>query len=282
MFSLPVTTYNALTIDVEDWFHVCGLPEDPATIPRENRVRKNVDRILALLREFNVTATFFILGALAEADPELAPMIAAEGHEIASHGYSHRMVPQLSPGEFRDEIRKTGALLELQTGKRPAGFRAPQWSLSRATTPWAFTILREEGYRYDSSCNPLPFVGDAQGPRAPFRIETPAGRLVEVPPMVTSTPFGRLPTGGGWGFRFFPMAMISGTIDRLNRNGISGVLYLHPRDMDDDGPRLHLPPLKSFATYGPRSSAEKRIRVLLERSAFSTLERMVDFWDSAY
>lgn len=238
-----------------------------------------MDKILALLGEFNVQATFFVLGSLAEADPSLVPLIADGGHEIASHGYSHRMVTKLSPGEFRDEIRKTGTILEQQSGRRPAGFRAPQWSLSRSTTPWAFTILKDEGYCYDSSCIPLPFVGDAKGPRAPFRIQTPAGSLVEIPPLVTSTFLGNLPTGGGWGFRFFPLAMIGGSLEKLNREGSPAVIYIHPRDMDVVGPRLDLPLLKAFATYGPRSDAVKQLRYLLRRFRFGTLRQLVDTWE---
>lgn len=280
-FRVPVTDQNALTIDVEDWYHICGLAAEPDVLPAERRVRQNVESVLALLEEFGIKATFFILGSVADDDPALAPMIAGKGHEIASHGWSHRLVSTLSPDEFRNEIQRTGRLLEGQTGCRPIGFRAPQWSVSRAATPWVFKILREEGYRYDSSCNPLSLVGDPQGPRAPFKVDTPAGSLIEIPPMVTPTPFGNLPTGGGWGFRLFPQVLIAGTIRRLNRDGLPAVLYLHPREMESDGPRLKLSSFRSFAAYGPRSDAVKRLRNFLDRFRFTTLTQLVDSWDIA-
>jgi polysaccharide deacetylase family protein (PEP-CTERM system associated) len=271
---------NAITIDVEEWFHVCGVGPEPVIPPSGRRVRQNIGRILALLAAFDVKATFFVLGSVAEEEPELVPMIAAAGHEIASHGYSHRLVYQLGPEQFRDEIRRTGEILGRQAGFMPIGFRAPQWSLSPAT-PWAFEILKEEGYRYDSSLNPLPFVGDRRGPRGPFKLETGGGSLFEIPPMVTRLPFISIPSGGGWGFRFFPLPLISGTMRRLNESGKPAVLYLHPREMEASGPRLKLPPLKSFAAYGPRNDAAGRLEHLLGRFSFSTLRRLVESWESA-
>lgn len=276
-----MTVPNALTIDVEEWFHVCAPPGGPVPRQGEERVGAAVERILDLLAGGGVKATFFVLGCVAEQHPALVPAIAAAGHEIASHGWSHRLVTGLSPAEFRDEIRRTGDLLERQTGRRPTGFRAPQWSLCRQRTPWAFSILREEGYRYDASLSPLPFVGNRRGPREPHAILTPAGRVVEIPPLVTPTPFGNLPTGGGWGFRFFPERVIAATIRRLNRRGTPAVLFLHPREVDPEGPRLPLPPLRSFVAYGPRCSAEGRLRSLLGRFEFTTLAQLVDVWDTA-
>ncbi|KAF0219604.1 MAG: polysaccharide [Geobacteraceae bacterium] len=271
---------NAITIDVEEWFHVCKVDVEPVIPVSGRRVRQNIERILTLLAAFEVKATFFVLGSVAEEEPALVPMIAAAGHEIASHGYSHRLVGQLGPGRFRDEIRRTGSILERQAGYRPVGFRAPQWSLSRAM-PWAFDILKEEGYLYDSSLNPLLFVGDPHGPRAPFKVETGGGSIFEIPPMVTSLPFINIPSGGGWGFRLFPPAVVSWTMRRLNKAGNPAVLYLHPREMDACGPRLKLSPLESFAVYGPRSDAAGRLNHLLQRFSFVTLRQLVESWESA-
>ena len=158
---------NVLTIDVEEWYHVCGvrLP-DMRTV--EHRVRRCTESLLGLLEACGVTATFFILGSVADRDPELVTLIASSGHEIASHGWSHRLVPELGKEGFRDEVQRTGELLARLSGRWPVGFRAPQWSLG-ALTPWAFDILREAGYRYDSSLNPLPFVGEWRGSLIPYR-----------------------------------------------------------------------------------------------------------------
>lgn len=271
---------NALTVDVEDWFHVCGLPEDPVVRASDWRVRSNVSKLLALLADYHVRATFFVLGSVAEALPEMVREIAAAGHEIASHGYSHRLVRELSPASFRDELRRTGEILERESGRRPVGFRAPQWSIG-ADTPWALEILVQEGYRYDSSLNPLRFVGDPAGRRTPHRVKLAGGTLWEVPPTVTPSFLGNLPTGGGWGFRLFPRFLVERTVRALNREGEPAVIYLHPREVDPDGPRLPLSPLRRFAAYGTRSDASERLTALLGSFSFGTLGSLVEEWESA-
>jgi len=265
---------NALTIDVEDWYHVCGVEQRESISRGSWRVCIATERILKLLDEYGVTATFFVLGSVAAAEPALVKLIAAGGHEIASHGWSHRLIHQLTAEQFRTELAQTEDVIQAQSGCRPVGFRAPQWSIS-GRTPWAHDILAERGYLYDSSLNPLPFIGDRYGLRVPSRIVTPAGGICEFPPLVTPTWFGNLPTGGGWGFRFFPMALIEHTVGQLNAAGNPAVLYLHPRDADPDGPQLRLPPLKRFATYGTRTDAVPRVRRLLERYRFTSLKELV-------
>lgn len=273
------TADNALTVDVEDWFHVCGLDREPQVPADEWRVRHNTEKLLAFLAGHGVHATFFVLGCVAEAIPGLVPEIAAAGHEIASHGYSHRLVNRLDPAQFRDEIRRTGDILERQAGQRPAGFRAPQWSMP-ARTQWPFEILREEGYLYDSSCTPLPFVGDSAASRTPHRIAVSSGTIWEIPPLVTPSPVCNLPTGGGWGLRFFPQPLIHKTIRELNAKGFPAVVFLHPRELDPSGPRLKLAPLKAFATYGPRTDVTERLSALIRRFTFRTLHDLVRQWES--
>lgn len=271
----------ALTVDVEEWFHVCGLSSDPAVLSSDFRVLSNIEKLLAILAHHQARATFFILGSVAQKVPTLVPLIASAGHELASHGFSHKLVTTLVPEEFREELRRTADIVAAQSGRRPVGFRAPQWSLSREKTPWAFDILREEEYIYDSSCNPVRFVGNPAGPRLPFRMELQAGRLWEIPPMVAPSPFGNIPVGGGWGFRFFPRSLITSTICSLNSEGLPAVLFLHPRELDPAGPRIKLPPVRSFAVYGPRIDAAERLESLLKRYRFGTLFQMVQAWESA-
>lgn len=271
---------NSITVDVEEWFHVCDDTLHPATFPME-RVEGNVERLLTLLATGGAKGTFFLLGCVAEALPGLAPAIVAAGHEIASHGWSHRLVPQLSPDEFRQELRRTNAVIAAQTGVTPRGFRAPRWSLSRQATPWAFDILAEEGFVYDASCTPLAGIGDPAGLRVPHRIDTAAGPLWEVPPLVTPTLFANLPTGGGWGFRFFPLALVERSIRGLNRAGQPAVLFVHPREVDPAGPRVPLSRFRSFVTYGSRRDAAPRLAHLLRRHHFAPLLDLVTSWPAA-
>ena len=267
---------NALTIDVEDWYHVCDV-EQTQLIPRSSwRVLVATERILKLLDEYGVKATFFVLGSVAETEPELVKLIAAGGHEVASHGWSHSLIHQLTPDQFRDELAQTEDVIQTQSGYLPVGFRAPQWSVS-VRTPWVHDILAERGYLYDSSLSPLPFIGDRKGLRIPSRNFSAGGTLYEFPPLVTPTWFGNLPTGGGWGFRFFPTVLVEHTVGRLNASGNPAVLYLHPRDVDPGGPRLRLPPLKRFAAYGTKNDALPRVRRLLERFRFTTLKELVAY-----
>ncbi|WP_367618939.1 polysaccharide deacetylase family protein [Pelotalea chapellei] len=268
---------HALTIDVEDWFHVCNLQYEPVIARSRWRVHSATERILSLLAVSEIKATFFILGSVAEAETELAGLITSQGHEIASHGWSHRLVHEMTADEFKAELERTAELIFKQTGARPVGYRAPRWSISERT-PWAHEILVEQGYLYDSSCNPLPLVGNGRAPRRPYSIQTGKGALWEVPPMVTPTPMGNLPTGGGWGFRLFPLPLISSTIRRYQKAGHPAVLYLHPREVDPLGPRLDLSPLQSFAAYGTRNDAAPRITALLKTFRFTTLESMVRSW----
>ncbi|MBW4053934.1 MAG: DUF3473 domain-containing protein [Proteobacteria bacterium] len=271
-----VTTHNVLTVDVEDWYHVCA---PGVAVPSRGtwRVRRNLERILALLSRHDQKGTFFMLGSVAENDPDLARMICSAGHEIASHGYSHRLVSDLTPQQFRDELQLTERILVEQTGQRPFGYRAPQWSLS-AQTGWPFAILREEGYLYDSSLNPLPFVGNSRGSRTPYRLLGEGADLWEIPPMVTRLWGGNLPTGGGWGFRFFPFRTICTTIDGLNRSHQPAVLYLHPREVDPAGPRLDLHFPKRFVSYGTRTDASIRLSGLLQRYRFTTIKELLNTW----
>jgi polysaccharide deacetylase family protein (PEP-CTERM system associated) len=274
---LECLVINSITCDVEEWFHVCA--EIPRDIPlSQDRVVGGVERLLSLLAAHGARGTFFLLGCVAEAHPELAPRIARAGHELASHGWSHTLVTQLKPGEFRDELRRTNALIAAQTGVTPRGYRAPRWSLSRHGTPWAFEILVEEGFVYDASCTPLAGIGDPRGSRVPVRMMTAAGPLWEIPPLVTPMLGVNLPTGGGWGFRFFPLPLIARSIRGLNHSGHPAVLFVHPRELDPAGPRLPLPRLQSFVTYGSRRDAAPRLARLLRDHRFAPLLELVRAW----
>lgn len=277
----PVATCHAITVDVEDWYHVCSHDLPAKRALDQARVDVATAAVLDLLRSCGVRGTFFMLGSVAQQYPDLAPRITAAGHELASHGWSHRLVTELTPEEFSSELERTAELLEHQTGQRPFGFRAPRWSLCRRQTPWAFELLAQQGYRYDSSLTPLALIGDPRGSREPHQIKTAAGGLWELPPLVTPTLFGNLPTGGGWGFRFFPGRLIKRTMQSYQQQGMPGVLFVHPRELDPYGPRLPLGMLREFVTYGPRSSAAGRLKALLQGFDFKPMGELVDTWQTA-
>lgn len=272
--------FSCFTVDVEDWFHVCGHGGLPPVLSNQWRVFDNTLRLLDLFDELGIRGTFFMLGAVAAARPELTSRIAARGHEVASHGYSHRLVYELTPEIFQDEIVRTGDLIAQQTGIPPVGFRAPQWSLGERT-PWAFEILSSEGYLYDSSCTPLRFIGNPRSSLSPYRLTTVSGNMWEIPPLVTPTRLGNLPSGGGWGLRLFPMKTILKGVSNAHSNGNPAVFFLHPREIDPDGPRLRLPIIKRFAAYGTRSDVAPVIRRLASTGTSIPLRKLVESWPSA-
>ncbi|HET7675620.1 MAG TPA: XrtA system polysaccharide deacetylase [Gammaproteobacteria bacterium] len=232
---------NALTIDVEDYYQVSAL--EPY-IRRDNwtkippRVEANTDRILALLDEHGIRATFFVLGWIAERHADLVRRIAAAGHEVASHGYAHMRITQQSPAEFHDDVVRAKSLLEDTIGEAVKGYRAPSYSIG-ATTLWALDILDAAGYRYSSSIFPIrhDLYGMPSAPRFPFYAR--AGGILEIP--VTTVKIGRrkLPCGGGGYFRLLPYATFRWALRRVNdADGRAGVFYFHPWEIDPEQPRV--------------------------------------------
>ncbi|MBW2303534.1 MAG: polysaccharide deacetylase family protein [Deltaproteobacteria bacterium] len=265
---------NILTIDVEDWFHICGienqLPES-AWNRLEARVLPNTRKILDLLHEFRARATFFVLGYVAEREPDLIREIKARGHEIATHGFHHRRVYTQSPDQFREDLVRALEVLSEITGSPAEGFRAPEWSI-RDDSLWALEILAGEGIRYDSSMAPLPVIGNPSYPTSPHRRMTRVGALWEFPPLVRETPFLNLPIGGGWGLRVFPYSLIRAAIRGLNRRGYPAVIFLHPREFDPRPPRIPLPLSRRFVLNARVKSTPERMRRLLEDFSFTSVE----------
>ncbi|HXV19771.1 MAG TPA: XrtA system polysaccharide deacetylase [Desulfuromonadales bacterium] len=288
---------NLLTIDVEDYFHVSAFEtvSPPETWERcEFRVDRNTERVLALLAEYDVRATFFVLGWVARRFPELVKKIARHGHEIASHGYGHRRVTTQSRAEFRDDIRRSKTLLEDLGGQAVLGYRAPSYSIGLHSL-WAYDELLEAGYRYDSSVFPVKhdFYGIPDWPRFPFcvirgdqgqwapedgRTETPAGepacRMLEIP-ITTLKLCGRnLPIAGGGYFRLFPYAVTRWGLGRINRQeGRPFVFYLHPWELDPEQPRMVGAGWKSrFRHYLNLEKTEGRLRRLLKDFPFSPIQ----------
>lgn len=271
---------NALTFDVEDYFQVAALAE---AVRREDwhsmeyRVEANTDRILDLLSGYGVKATFFVLGWVAEKSPELVRRIQRGGHEIASHGYSHQLVYNQTPEEFREETRRSKETLEDITGEPVSGYRAASYSITQKSR-WALDILAEEGITWDSSIFPVHHdrYGMPGTPRWPHVLETDSGyKLAEFPLSTLKFPAYTLPIAGGGYFRLFPYWFSRWGLGSINRQRKPFVFYLHPWEVDPDQPRLDVKWLSRFRHYNNLDVCEQRLSRLLENFRFTTMSQVL-------
>ena len=276
----PMPVVNGMSVDVEDYFQVSALA--PAA-PRERwesferRVVTNTERLLATFDEAGVKATFFFLGWVAERHPALVTRTAAAGHEIASHGYHHELVYDLTPVAFREDVRRTKQLLESIAGAAVLGYRAPSYSITRRSL-WALDVLIEEGYRYDASIFPVHHdrYGIPDAPRHLHVLERPGGALIEVPPTTVRLGAINAPAAGGGYFRLLPYAWTVWGIDRVNRTeGKPAIFYLHPWEIDPDQPRLSVGALSRLRHYRNLHLTERRLKRLLRRFTFAPIRDVV-------
>ncbi|MEO6212647.1 MAG: XrtA system polysaccharide deacetylase [Vicinamibacterales bacterium] len=271
---------NAMSIDVEDYFHVSvfdGIVPRSAWAQMESRVVGNTTRLLDIFDEFETRSTFFVLGWVAERHPELVRAIASRGHEIASHGYAHRLVYDQTPSAFRADVRRAKQLLEDSSGHRVLGYRAPSYSITPRSL-WALDVLLEEGYEYDSSIFPIRHdrYGIPVSERRPYAIERSAGTLIEVPGSTTRLGPLNLPVAGGGYFRILPYWWTRSGIERVNRlESRPVVFYLHPWEIDPDQPKLHAGSLGRFRHYRNLHQTESRLRQLLTDFRFDTVKAVV-------
>ena len=271
---------NAMSVDVEDYFQVSAFDrvvsrDEWATMP--SRVRPNTLRLLDLFDEHEVRATFFVLGWVADRDPQLVRDIAARGHEVASHGYGHRLVYDQTPDAFREDVRRAKGLLEEQSGRPVTGYRAPSYSVTRRSL-WALDVLLEEGYEYDTSIFPIRHdrYGIPDSERHAYSIDRPHGRLVEVPASTVRIASVNLPVAGGGYFRLLPYWWTRWGIGRVNRaEARPAVFYLHPWEIDPEQPRLPADRLGRFRHYTNLDQTERRLRQLLADFRFDTIESLV-------
>jgi polysaccharide deacetylase family protein (PEP-CTERM system associated) len=269
---------NAMTVDVEDWFQVQGFAgtisrNDWETLPR--RVEANTETFLSMFADAGVQATFFTLGWVADRHPALIRRIVAQGHELASHGYWHRLADEQEPAAFREDVGNARRVLEDAGGVAVRGYRAPTFSIN-TRNPWAFGILEDEGYSYSSSIYPIrhDLYGMPDAPRFAHRVGT--GKLLEIP-MTTVRLGGRnLPCAGGGYFRLMPYALFRAGLRRVNaRDTASGIFYTHPWEIDPAQPRVDAAPrMSKFRHYINLSQTAHRIRRLLRDFSWDRVDRV--------
>jgi polysaccharide deacetylase family protein (PEP-CTERM system associated) len=268
---------NAITVDVEDYFHVSAFadriaPDDWDSYPC--RAERNVDNILKLFNEYGVRATFFTLGWVAQRYPQLVRNIVDAGHEVASHGLNHIRVGHQNSEEFRTDVRESKKLLEDLAGVPIRGYRAASFSIG-AETLWAFNILADEGYAYSSSIYPIrhDLYGMPDAPRYAFRVD-PDLDFLEIPISTLRVGGRNLPCGGGGYFRLMPYPLASWAMRRINRgDGQPCVFYFHPWELDPDQPRIPGVSLKtSTRHYLNLRKMEGRLRRLLSEFSWDRMD----------
>jgi len=235
---------NIMSVDLEDFF--CDLPFESWS-QYESRVLKSTNKILDLFDKYQIKATFFTLGYIAEKFPDLIKKIDNEGHEIASHSYSHLDIRKATEKEFENDIKKSTEILEKITGKKVLGFRAPYFSIDKKSF-WAMKILSKY-FKYDSSIFPVktPLYGIRNAPRNIYNpdltnpsIEDPKTKLIEIPLATDKIPIiGNIPIAGGFYLRFLPYFYIKYGLNKINNNNNSFIFYIHPKDLDPEMPKIN-------------------------------------------
>jgi polysaccharide deacetylase family protein (PEP-CTERM system associated) len=272
---------NALSVDVEDWFHV-GAFEN--VISRDNwrslecRVERNTDALLQMFDDAGIKATFFSLGWVAERYPQLMRRVAEAGHELANHGSEHDRVFTLSPDQFAADIERARKAIEDASGSLVSGYRAPSFSIDQRT-PWAHRVLAEQGYAYSSSVAPVKHdhYGWAEAPRFAFR-PVAGSDLIEIPVTTALLAGKRLAAGGGGFFRLLPYGFSSWAIRQVNGdNKRPAIIYFHPWEIDPGQPRVANAPIKSkLRHYTKLKAMAPKLKRLMRDFRWDRLDAIVE------
>ena len=273
---------NAFSIDVEDYFQVAALAP---VVPRDSwptweyRAERNTEVILKLLEERRTRGTFFVLGWCAERSPGLVKRIAAAGHEIACHGFSHQLIYSQTEAVFREETKRSKQFLEDTIGAAVTGYRAASFSITSQSL-WALDVLIDCGFEYDSSVFPIRHdrYGIPGAARDPGVLAAPSGRTLVEFPMSAASFFGvRVPVSGGGYFRLLPYAVTRAGLRQINeQTGQPFTFYLHPWEVDPGQPRLKASALSRFRHYNNLDKTEPRLRRLLAEFSFSTMRDVLE------
>lgn len=277
---------NALSFDLEHWFTATLLREE--TTDPVVHVERSTDIVLDLLDRHDVTATFYVVGEVAKNYPDLIAQVAAAGHEIGSHGHTHRPLFELTPDVFREELDRSSDALEEIVGERPLGFRAPNFSVT-PQTEWAFKTLADTGFEYDSSVFPVktPMYGVRGAPLSPYAVDLDApfavggspqpDALTEVP-LAVFHPHARLPIAGGFYARVLPARVLKCGIKTLNASGVPATLYFHPWEFNPAvaGELTDVPPHARFISGHGIETLASKLDSLLEAVEFGPVEDVID------
>ena len=262
----PGRAPRVLTVDVEEWFHVCG--DDYYSDPRRwerfaPRLEETLGWILETLARGGHRATFFVLGWIADRYPDLLREVVGRGHEVGLHGNLHRRADELTSDEFRADLRRARERVERACGVRATLYRAAEWSIRSPEAP-ALAVLAAEGFAADASMTAMPPLGDAGNPLGPHRIELPEGQVVEAPPL-TGPGFGRrIPAGGSWAFRLLSPGRLRRAEEAYRRRGHPAIFTFHPWEFDPDHPPMEgLSPLVRLTHFAGRRRLPARFERFL-------------------
>ena len=268
---------NIMSVDLEDYY--CDLPFSEWS-KYNSRVVENTEKILKLFEKYNVNATFFVLGYIAEKFPALIKKISDLGHEISSHTYSHIDLRKVSKEEFKEDFFKSKNILEKITGKKIEGFRAPFFSINK-NNYWVFEIL-SKNLTYDSSVFPVKtqLYGIPKAPRTIYKPsleniieENKQGKLIEIPMATHKIPLiGNIPIAGGFYLRLFPYWYMKWGIKKMNKEGNPAMLYIHPKDLDPEMPRIKE---YNWYYYYNLKSASKKFENLLKDFKFGSVKKVL-------
>ncbi|MHB8125723.1 MAG: XrtA system polysaccharide deacetylase [Desulfitobacteriaceae bacterium] len=266
---------NILTIDLEEWFHAnynAAIFDNKRSY--EVRVIQNTQRLLELFANYQATATFFVLGYIAEKHPELIREISQAGHEIATHGYSHELVYQQTPEEFRRDVTKSLELIEKAAQVKVLGYRAPSWSLTEQSL-WVWKVLEDLGLKYDASVFPIKtyLYGLPSSQRFMYQPQynNQVLNLLEIPSSTLRFLGRNWPFAGGFYFRVLPYRVIRLGLKSLNKKQLPGIVYLHPREIDPRQPRLKLNIKESLIHYYGIKGCENKLLRLLQEFVFTSI-----------
>jgi len=278
--TLSQSICNSLTVDVEDYFQVSAFSDRVCRLTwdkMESRVEENTNKLLSLFDELRVRGTFFILGWIAERYPQLIKRIASDGHEIASHGYWHQLVYDLTPEEFAKDIIDSRDAIANACGVEVTAYRAPSFSIVQRSL-WALDILVEHGFRVDSSIFPIRGhhrYGIPNAIKEIHQLETSQGTICEFPPSAWTSGRMSIPIGGGY-FRLFPLSLTMQAIKAVRQAGRPAMFYIHPWEMDPRQPRVKQIGMKTgFRHYVGLARTERRLRRLLQVMPFDRMDRVI-------